>query len=211
MYTGMLAAHYAAARTPVGLKRLVIANSLASIELYKQGSASLIARFPTEIQENIRKHEAAGTYDSAEYQEGVNLFMKKHVCTLDPWPQELLQSFQVYEDNKTVYRSMYVGFQLPVGVVTADGYDYLCRFGRSEFTIDGNLKDWDIVDILHKIPYPTLLISAPEDEAQEVAVLPFFLEIPKIKWVELQNSTHLGMFEEPERYCSISPTVYVLC
>ena len=34
---------------------------------------------------------------------------------------------------------------------------------------------------------------------QEVAVLPFFLQIPKIKWVEFQNSTHLAQFEEPER------------
>jgi hypothetical protein len=44
------------------------------------------------------------------------------------------------------------------------------------------------------------LISAPLDEIQECAVVPFFNKIPKVKWVELQNSTHLGQFEEPERY-----------
>lgn len=77
---------------------------------------------------------------------------------------------------------------------------YVLRLGPSEFTTTGNLLGWDISDIIHNIACPTLLISAPLDEIQEVAVLPFFLKIPKVKWVELQNSTHLAQFEEPEKY-----------
>jgi pimeloyl-ACP methyl ester carboxylesterase len=61
------------------------------------------------------------------------------------------------------------------------------------------LKGWTIIDILHNISCPTLLLSAPLDEIQELAVLPFFLKIPKIKWVELQNSTHLAHLEEPDK------------
>jgi hypothetical protein len=56
------------------------------------------------------------------------------------------------------------------------------------------------VDIIHNITCETLLISAPRDEVQEVAILPWFLKVPKIKWVELVNSTHLGMYEEEARY-----------
>jgi pimeloyl-ACP methyl ester carboxylesterase len=74
-----------------------------------------------------------------------------------------------------------------------------CRLGPSEFNVVGSLKSWSIVDILHKIPCPTLVISAPLDSVQEIAVLPFFLRIPTVKWVELQNSTHLPLFEEPEK------------
>ncbi|KAF9568272.1 proline-specific peptidase [Agrocybe pediades] len=179
---GMLAAHYAAARTPKGLKRLIIANSPASIELYGKGTASLLAKLPEEIRDNIRKHEEAGTYSSVEYQQGVEVFMKKHVCRVDPWPQDLVDSFKAYEEDKTVYSTM---------------------LGPSEFSINGTLKDWNIIDIVHKIHCPTLLISAPDDEVQEEAALPFFKNIPKIKWVELQNSTHLAMFEEPERYFKV--------
>ncbi|KAF4618338.1 hypothetical protein D9613_011511 [Agrocybe pediades] len=182
LFPCMLAAHYAAARTPKGLKRLIIANSPASIELYSKGTASLLAKLPEEIRDNIRKHEEAGTYSSVEYQQGVEVFMKKHVCRVDPWPQDLVDSFKAYEEDKTVYSTM---------------------LGPSEFTINGTLKDWNIIDIVHKIHCPTLLISAPDDEVQEEAALPFFKNIPKIKWVELQNSTHLAMFEEPERYFKV--------
>lgn len=73
------------------------------------------------------------------------------------------------------------------------------RLGPSEFTTTGTLKEWDITGIVDRIACPTLLISAPLDEIQEPAVLPFFLKIPRVKWVELQNSTHLAQFEEPEK------------
>lgn len=73
------------------------------------------------------------------------------------------------------------------------------RFGESEFNITGTLKQWSIVDILHKVRNTTLLISAPQDEVQESAFIPFFKEISKVKWVEIPTSTHLAMFEDPEK------------
>ncbi|KDR80335.1 hypothetical protein GALMADRAFT_208447 [Galerina marginata CBS 339.88] len=158
---GMLAAQYAASRTPKGLKRLVIASSPASLPLMITGIEALLDKFPPGFAETIRKHEAEGTFEAKEYQEATQTFYKKHVCTVDP------------------------------------------RWGPSEFSIVGSLKDWSIVDILHKIPYPTLLISGSEDEVQEISCIPFVLNIPKIKWVEIQNSTHLPEFEEPERYFQV--------
>jgi len=123
-------------------------------------------------------------------------FYKKHMCTVDPWPEELIQSSKEVTKDPTVNHTMYVCSFASCTYLTRRA---LYRSGPSEFTTTGNLKNWDITGIVHKITCPTLLISAPLDEVQEVAVLPFFLKIPKIKWVELQNSTHLAQFEEPER------------
>jgi len=194
----MLAAQYAAERTPKGLKRLIIANSPASIALCAQGMDHLLARFPEEFVQTIRKHEAEGTTDSQEYTDTSMMFYKKHICTLDPWPEELIQSFKEFEKNRTVYHTMYVYFRAVPRHTPFDSRP-LHRWGPSEFTATGNLNSWDITGVIHKIACPTLLISAPLDEIQEVAVLPFFLKIPKVKWVEFQNSTHLAQFEEPER------------
>ncbi|KAF8954061.1 Alpha/Beta hydrolase protein [Flammula alnicola] len=179
---GTLAAEYAATRTPKGLKGLIIANSPASIELCTVGINTLLENFPEEFVRMIRKHEAEGTTNSQEYQDASMVFHKKHTCTTDPWPEELLQSFAEVAKDPTVYHTM---------------------LGPSEFATTGNLKNWDITGIIHKIACPTLLISAPLDEIQEVAVLPFFLKIPKVKWVEFQNSTHLPHFEEPEKYFKV--------
>ncbi|KAK0476155.1 hypothetical protein IW261DRAFT_1643554 [Armillaria novae-zelandiae] len=51
--------------------------------------------------------------------------------------------------------------------------------------------------------YPTLYVSSLQDEVQEVAVLPWLMQVPKIERVELANSSHLGMYEEEDRYLRI--------
>lgn len=103
---GMLAAQYAATRMPKGLKRLIIANSPASIKLATQGTDALLEKFPADYVEKVRKHEAEGTLESTEYQELASAFYKKHTCTVDPWPQELLKTFEVFEKDQTVARAM---------------------------------------------------------------------------------------------------------
>jgi len=104
----MLGAEYAASRTPKGLKRLIISNSPASTALCAEGMDHLLSRFPKEFVQTIRQHEADGTTDSKEYVEASMTFYKKHMCTLDPWPEELIQSYMELQKNPTVYHTMYV-------------------------------------------------------------------------------------------------------
>ncbi|KJA19589.1 hypothetical protein HYPSUDRAFT_204474 [Hypholoma sublateritium FD-334 SS-4] len=179
---GILAATYAATRAPRGLMRLIILNAPASVALSHRGTEQLLSAFPAELVRTIRKHEADETTDGAEYQACCMEFYKKHLCTLDPWPEDLLASFRAVATNPTVRRTL---------------------MGPSEFNVVGHLKSWSVVDDLHKIACPVLLISSPQDVAQECAVLPFFLKIAKVKWVELQDSAHFGMYEEPERYFKV--------
>ncbi|KAJ7437365.1 hypothetical protein B0H11DRAFT_2362011 [Mycena galericulata] len=65
----------------------------------------------------------------------------------------------------------------------ADSTVYFTMIGPSEFNITGTMKSWTVVDDLHKITAPTLLINGRYDDAQDVAVAPFFEKMPKIKWV----------------------------
>ncbi|KIK05112.1 hypothetical protein K443DRAFT_4115 [Laccaria amethystina LaAM-08-1] len=179
---GMLGAQYAASRSPKGLKRLIISNSPASMDLFEAGINALLEEFPADVVQKIRKHEADGTTHEQEYLSFMMTFYGKHVCKMDPMPEVLANSLKTMESEPTVYRTMQ---------------------GLSEFSLTGTLKGWTIVDILHNISCPTLLLSAPLDEVQQPAVLPFFLKIQKIKWVEFQNSTHLACYDEPEKYFKV--------
>ncbi|KAL0067012.1 hypothetical protein AAF712_006001 [Marasmius tenuissimus] len=145
-------------------------------ELLERGTDSLLkSQFLPDIYDIIEKHEREGTTDEKDYQDVVGQFMRKHVCTVDPWPAVFLQSLGELEKDNTVYHTMW---------------------GPSEFSITGTMRGWTIIDILHRI-------SAPLDEVQSIAVMPWFLNVPKVKWVELQNSTHLAQFEEPEKYFDV--------
>ena len=67
----------------------------------------------------------------------------------------------------------------------------------------GSLKNWSAIEISHKIKVPTLLINGRFDEGQNSCVYPFFKEIPRVRWVTMDQSSHLPMFDERERYMEI--------
>ncbi|KAJ7583586.1 proline-specific peptidase [Mycena floridula] len=175
---GMLGAHFAAERKPPGLKRLLLISAPASMSLFVESTNLLFNRLPEDLREMLKKHESEGTTDSAEYQEGMQIFYAKHICKLDPWPSNLTASFAAMGEDPTVYGTM---------------------IGASEFNCTGTLKPWTIVDILHQISVPTLITNGRDDEIQDICVVPFFKRIPKVKWVSFAES-HLPFFEEPERY-----------
>jgi pimeloyl-ACP methyl ester carboxylesterase len=55
----------------------------------------------------------------------------------------------------------------------------------------------------HKISVPTLLTNGRYDEAQDSVVVPFFREIPHVKWVTFAESSHMPHWEERERYMEV--------
>jgi L-proline amide hydrolase len=103
---GMLGSQYAATRQPLGLRRLVISDSPASMPLWEVAAQSLIADMPDDVQQKLRKHEAAGTTDSDEYQEAMGVFYAKHLCRVDPMPLQVQKSFQCLTEDPTVYHTM---------------------------------------------------------------------------------------------------------
>lgn len=79
----------------------------------------------------------------------------------------------------------------------------MCRNGPSEFHIIGTLKNWSIVEELHKILQPVLILNGRYDEAQDACVAPYFNLIPKAKWVTFEESSHTPQWDERERYIQV--------
>jgi L-proline amide hydrolase len=178
---GMLGAEFAV-RRPVGLQRLVIADSPASMRLWGEAADSLRAELPAEIEATLRRHEAAGTTNSPEYHEAMQVYYDRHVCRVVPNPPEVAASFAAIDDEPTVYHTMN---------------------GPSEFYTVGSLKGWSVIDRLPRIAVPTLVISGQHDEAAPVAVRPFFELIPDVRWQIFAESSHMPHVEETERFLSV--------
>ncbi len=103
---GMLGSSYAASR-PKGLRKLVIANSPASVELWVQSIQKLRAGLPEDVQKVIDEAERTGNTESPEYQEAVGVFYKKHLCRAEPWPApEVQAALRWLTEDTTVYGTM---------------------------------------------------------------------------------------------------------
>ncbi|KAI9000442.1 proline iminopeptidase [Trametes punicea] len=180
---GMLGCHFAM-RQPPGLKRLIIASAPVSTDLWVSATNKLKGELPLRIQATINKHEAEGTTDSQEYKDMVMLFYGRHVCRVDPWPQEVQKLFQAIEKDPTVYSTM---------------------ISPSESFITGSLKNWSLLGSgrLHKIKAPTLLLNGRFDEAQDSVMVSFFRDIPQVEWHTFERSSHMPHLEERENFMEI--------
>lgn len=171
---GMLAAEHAVLQ-PEGLRRLVIANSPASMKTWVEEANRLRRDLPQDVQDMLARHEEAGTIDSDAYQQASLVFYAKHVCRIMPMPPEVARTFAAIAEDPTVYHTMN---------------------GPTEFHVIGSMKNWTIESRLHRILAPTLLISGRYDEATALCVQPYADHIPDVRWHVFENSSHMPHVEE---------------
>lgn len=94
---GILGSELAVTR-PSGLHKLVLSDSLPSMELWSDSQMQQMAEFPEEVQEGLM----AGFNDPPKYRAALDVFFAKHGCMVKPWPKEMNASFEYLFDDPTV-------------------------------------------------------------------------------------------------------------
>jgi pimeloyl-ACP methyl ester carboxylesterase len=83
---------------PSGLDKLVLSDSLPSMELWSKSQVQQLAEFPKEIREGLM----VGFDDVPKYRAAMGIFFAKHGCTIKPLPGEMNASFEYLFDDPTV-------------------------------------------------------------------------------------------------------------
>jgi L-proline amide hydrolase len=178
---GFLAQEYALTQ-PAGLRSLVLANTAASFPDFVAEANRLRAGLPPEVEATLRRHEEAGTTDDPEYEEACGVFYSRHVCRLDPWPEEVTEAFAWIERDPTVYHTMN---------------------GPSEFHVIGSIRDWESKGRLDAIEVPTLIVSGRHDEATPALQETLKTGIAGSEAVVFEDSSHMPHVEERARYMQV--------
>lgn len=173
---GMLATDYALAHQ-ARLRSLVLASTIADAALLRREMDRLLAAFPEEIREPIRRHEAAGTTDSAEYENAMMAVYQVHLCRCDPWPPDVVKTFEEF------------AFDV-----------YVPMWGPSEFSFNGNLADWDRVGRLGEIRVPTLVTVGSEDELTPACSEQIHQRLADSQLVVFEDCSHMTFWEQPHQY-----------
>jgi L-proline amide hydrolase len=175
---GFLAKEHAFTQ-PDGLRSLVLSNTAASFPDFVAEANRLRAGLPPDVEATLRRHEAEGTTGDPEYARACEVFYARHLCRLDPWPEEVVRSFAILDAEPTVYHVMN---------------------GPSEFHVVGSIRDWRSTDRLHLIRRPALIISGRHDEATPALQQPLAGGIAETEQVLLEHSSHMPFWEEREAY-----------
>jgi proline iminopeptidase len=172
----MLATEWAL-RRPAGLVGLLLASPCISIPRWIEDAGRYKAQLPPEVIATIDRHEAAGHTGCPEYQAAMLVYYRRHVCRLDPWPDELERAYAGH--GAAVYETMW---------------------GPSEFTITGRLREFDRSARLCELGVPTLFTCGRHDEATPETVAWYRDLLPGSELAVFEESAHLAHLEERARY-----------
>ena len=178
---GMLALLHGIERPP-GLLSLVVADAPASVADFVAGANALLEQLDPAVVATIRAGERSGETSTPEFQAAVMEFYKRHLCRVDPWPEEVTRAFEKLEADPTVYGAMN---------------------GPTEFTVIGTIKDFDISDRLAEIEVPVLLISGEHDEVRPAVVAKVHERLRDSEWELFEDCSHMPHVEEPERFLAV--------
>jgi L-proline amide hydrolase len=163
-----------------GIVSLVLSSTLANLALWNEEQLKLKAQLPPEVIEVLDRHEQAGTYDDAEYEEAMQVYFDRHFYR-GPRPRPELDAMAAGRAPE-VYRAMQ---------------------GPNEWTTTGALKGWDTRARLHEIDVPTLVIRGRYDMSTEPIAAELVEGIPGAREVVLEDSSHTPALEESDRYLEV--------
>lgn len=172
---GFLALAYAA-QHEAALASAVLSSPLVSVPLWMEHADSLVAQLSEDHVRAIRRHEEAGSFDHPDYQAATDAFYRRFLCSLDPWPSALLQTFD--EMGEPAYRTLW---------------------GPSEFTQTGNLSGADLGPIVDRLSVPSLWLAGSMDESSPASLVKY-AERARGSAVVFEGGTHCVHFEQPVAY-----------
>jgi proline iminopeptidase len=164
---------------PRGVASLILASPALDVPRWHEDAMHLRARLPAGTRAALDRHEAAGTTESAEYEEAKNDFYKRHFCRREPWPPELETSLSPDQFGSSVYEAMW---------------------GPNEFTVSGSLRSFDAMEQLTRLELPVLYTTGRFDLATPDAVLSFQQVTPSSRLLIFEQSGHMTMHDEREAY-----------
>lgn len=176
----MLATAFYLKNRPRGLLSLTLAGPFLSAPRFTADQRENLARMPQNIQNIVRRCEAEKDYNRPEYQQAMSEFYKIHLCNLEPWPDPLQRTFSRL--GSEVYNRLW---------------------GPSEFTVEGELKDYDLTPRLGEITIPALLTCGEYDESTPKTTAFYHRLIPGSQMQVFAGATHSHHLEQPELFLKI--------
>jgi proline iminopeptidase len=160
---------------PKAVKAIIFGSPFLSTNLWIKDADTLVATLPDSIQANIRKNEKNKTFETKEYQNAVELYYSKFL--------RRKERSQAQKDSAKM-------------LFATNVYDFM--WGPSEFTVTGNLINYDRVKNLHEITVPTLFITGEYDEARPATVKYLQSLVPHSELVVIKNSGHVMLNDNPK-------------
>ncbi|MGN0170859.1 MAG: proline iminopeptidase [Lachnospiraceae bacterium] len=178
---GMQLLEYVCNYKPEGLKSIILSSTLPASWLWGEEQHRMIKFLPQEMQDAIDKATSSGNYDDPAYIAAETEYMLRH-C-----------SGELTADSpECLTRPVKKGKEA-----------YITGWGPNEFTPQGTLKDYDVIDQLPDVKEPALVISGGNDLCTPYVAKMMYDKIPNSRWELFRTCRHMCFVEDNERYVAL--------
>ena len=164
-----------------GVKSYILSSTLPSSKLWEKEQHRRISYMPEKYQKALNEALKTGDYENPNYLEALNEFMERH-------------SNPKFNGNIP---------ECALRVKRSGKESYLLGWGPNEFTPTGTLAGFDVIDQLHEINVPCLIMSGQRDLCSPYIAKTMFDNIPNSKWELFEYSGHMPFLEEHEKYTKV--------
>ena len=173
---GMLAMEHALTGAE-GVAGLTLVGATVSAQTMLEIRKAFFERLPEAERAAIREQEAAGTFESPEYGEAMDLFHRRYTCRLDPWPGWLDRALSKMdlEANTAMWRP-------------------------PNAPRPGPLATWDLRPRLAEIDVSTLIVAGRHGDMAAGQEREIHAGIPDSVLVVFDESLHYPFAEEPDLF-----------
>lgn len=168
-----LAAAYVIAKGTEGIESLVLGSPLLSTPDWIRDAEELKKQLPAAVQDALRRNEAAGTTNTAEYREAEAEYTKLFVRRTRGGRNEACADSV---SNRVIYEQMW---------------------GPSEFHATGSLKSFDLTNQLGRLKLPVLLMVGEFDEARPETARKYQKLIPGSQLEVIPGAAHALYSDNP--------------
>lgn len=163
------------------LKSMTLASPLISGDLWTKDAQHVLAQMPIELQDVLRSHEKAGTFDDPEYIKVKQIHTQTYICRIKQEPENLTYSLD--HVNRDMYLSM---------------------FGPHRFKVSGTLASYDRFEDLKRIKeIPTLITCGRHDISVPETMQKCANQLPRGTLHVFENSAHFPHLEEEMEYIAV--------
>ncbi len=174
---GSIIAQEFAVNQPTGLLGIILDGALADSQLYITSQwRDRISTLPTFSQKLLRKLTDQKQFDSPAYHCITETLGKHFSCRVTPRPDVWGECLRTM--NSVIYREMQ---------------------GDSEFTVSGVLEHWTVLDRLHRIAVPALVLVGEYDSMTQECSQAIVSRIPGARpLVTIPRAAHCKLLDEPQ-------------
>jgi proline iminopeptidase len=167
---------------PSGVVSLHLASTSSGVPALLRGMDAWRRQLPAEAREALARGQATGEIDGEAYQAAELLFVRRHVCRLDPFPRALQRTIE--------------------NTVRSPAHEVM--WGPNQFQPTGNLRDWDRRSDVGRLRLPTLVSCGRHDKFAPECSRELQQAIPGSQLHVFEESSHMSHLEEPEAFIAVA-------